>query len=88
MKTIYKYEATFPSFEIEVSTDCQILSVQQQDNVPCIWALVDKEKENTKRFFKWHGTGLDITEPGSRSYIGTIQDQGMVWHLFEEQFPE
>lgn len=85
---IFKYEIPLEtSFTLNLPVDCKILSFQVQRNVPCLWALVDPEKEPTTRHFKIIGTGHDFDyDRYKMTYIGTIQmaDGDLVWHLFED----
>jgi len=91
MKTIWK----FP-FEIgdrsgplilSMPIGSQILSVQMQNDVPTIWAIVDELKDKENRLFMIFGTGQPFGAPGDMCefYVGTIQtaDGGFVWHIFE-----
>ena len=62
----------------------QILTVQMQHDIPCIWALVDQYAKSEERRFRTYGTGYDIpANPGQ--YIGTVHMHGsiLVWHVFE-----
>jgi hypothetical protein len=98
MKTIYKYQLTRePYIKVTIPMEASILCVQidQKDNTPCIWAVVDTEAELEERFFEIIGTGNPIhTETAKmkgvlsfmgieRKYIGTFQEVPFVWHLFE-----
>ena len=86
--TIWKFPFKFPlgRFEIEMPKDAEILSVQVQRDVPCIWAKVIPENEKNTRRFRIIGTGHPFREDKKLSYIGTFQqiDDFFVWHLFEE----
>ena len=76
-------------FEINMPQGSEILTVQtdQKDNSPCIWALVDPEKELETRHFELFGTGHPVPyDMGvERKYIGTYQYQKgeFVGHIFE-----
>lgn len=67
----------------------RILSFQVQDGKYCLWAEVDSEKPKRTRAFQIVGTGNEM--PPDRiegeNYIGTVQNEHFVWHLFEIQFP-
>lgn len=59
-----------------------ILSVQMQDNDLNMWVLHDREYADDLRHFAIYGTGHNTPgNPGS--YIATVQDRGLVWHVFE-----
>ena len=87
MKVIWKYEITENSkISIEMPKDAEILDVQVQDSVPCIWALVEPKAEPISRMFEIFGTGHTMQDvPYKRKYIGTFQLSGdrLVYHLFE-----
>jgi hypothetical protein len=94
MRTIWKF-STLPGgtflgkFSILMPQRAEILSLQvdQKNNHPTIWALVDSEAETEERFFELFGTGHEIYEDMGieRKYIGTYQYQRgeFVGHLFE-----
>lgn len=81
---VYKYPLqTVLWQEIEMPAGSVILSMQVQNEIPCIWALVNPHLEETeKRIFKVHVTGFDFIDPHS-SYIGTFQNGDFVGHVFE-----
>jgi len=88
MKTIYKYEIPVDdNIRLELPKGAEILSVQEQYGKPCIWAIVDPEKEVEGRLFELLGTGHNIkaSEIINRKYIGTFQlyNGALVFHLFE-----
>jgi hypothetical protein len=88
MKRIYKYPFEINDIvEMNLPKGAEVLSVQCQDDVPCLWALVDPEAKLLKRTFKLFGTGHDIDEAPQDhlSYIATFQqhDGLLVWHIFE-----
>jgi len=86
MKTIYKYPVEInDDIRVSMPIDSEILCVQIQYDTPCIWALVDTNKNDTFRNFRWYGTGHNVKDnPGK--YIGTVQmmEGKLVFHLFEE----
>ncbi|MFA5376381.1 MAG: hypothetical protein WC455_11605 [Dehalococcoidia bacterium] len=86
MTTIYKYPIPFKDwFRLQLPADAEILSVQVQRGIPCIWALVRVGNPLTIRHFRMVGTGYPITD-GDLHYIGTVQvaDETLVFHLFED----
>lgn len=86
MITIYKYEIAIAIIQaIRLPKGATILSLQidQKNYKPYIWVEVNtEEKEEEARSFSIVGTGTCIHSE-NRSYIGTVQDDGLVWHLFE-----
>jgi len=60
----------------------EIVHVQAQRDIPCIWALVDPFAELKMRYFYIAATGQDV--PDGR-YVGTVfqMNGSYVWHIFE-----
>jgi len=87
MKTIYKYPFEMvDSFNINVSKDAEVLTVQVQNHQPCIWVLTNPNAELVPKRFTIYGTGHDInTECKNMKYIGTFQlhHGTFIGHLFE-----
>ena len=86
MKTIYKYP--FPvtdEFTLALPVGARILTVQAQDDTPCLWAEVDPEQTvMDPHDFNLFGTGHPVPdEPGT--YRGTFQlrEGRLVFHLYE-----
>lgn len=85
-KVIWKYEISPDKTSIEIPKDAEILSVQMQNDKPCIWALVNPENKLTEKIIEIYGTGHEIPCDGlHRIFRGTFQlfDFGLVFHLFE-----
>ena len=87
-KTIWKFELeTTDNQTIEMPVNAEILTVQTQNETPCMWALVDPTEKKEKRFIEVFGTGHDVHyDMGvSRNYLGTYQLHGgsLVFHVFE-----
>jgi hypothetical protein len=70
-------------FCIKLPIRSEILSFQMQENNPCLWALVNEDNREEERFFKIYGTGNEIIDSRPMKFIGTVQINFMVWHLFE-----
>lgn len=83
---IWKFEISPSKTTIEMPKHSKVLSVQMQNNVPCIWAQVNPDAEKVKKHFEIFGTGHDMECDGiCREFIGTFQMHGggLVFHLFE-----
>ena len=78
----HKFTLELPKSGIRIS---KILAFQVKDDLPYIWAAIpDKpHDEMEKRNFEIYGTGQEIEYNRDRVYIGTIQLDEFVWHLFE-----
>ena len=85
MRTIWKYQIPIQDyFELELPKDAEILTVQMQYGIPCLWALVDPTAQQEFRLFRL----LEIGHPGETlnlDYIGTVQqaEGQLIWHVFE-----
>jgi len=87
MKVIYKFPLKTTDYqEIYLPVDAEILTVQTQRGVPCLWALVEEDDRMTKHGITIVGTGHPVGDVGK--YIGTYQlNSGdmvgdMVFHVF------
>jgi hypothetical protein len=96
MKVVYKYkfsEKNWWSHEnyyiMTLPKNAQVINVGvDNDNVYCLWAIVDTEAEDEERFFEIYATGQNfrILPRGEvRRFIGTIDDKRreLFWHVFE-----
>lgn len=87
MRTVWKYQLGWTGLhELSLPAGAEILSVQLQDDTPTIWALVHTDATHITRRFLVTGTGWDIDREVSHRplrHVGTWQDNGFVWHLFE-----
>ena len=86
MSVIYKYNLTYPgNCNLVLPKGSYFLSVQEQKNAVCIWAVVDP-KEYIMETRKLHifQTGDPIIP--YHDFIGTVQlfDGAYVLHVFEE----
>lgn len=84
-KTIWKYPLLNDYINtIFMPKGAHILCVQNQDNIPTIWAM-HNATVTTKvlRTFYIYGTGHNISSD-NLDYIGTVQINNVVWHIFEE----
>lgn len=81
MQVIWKYPLA-PRCTHEMPAGAQILTVQEQDGVPMLWALVDPDLPMEGRVFVVVQTGERFDGYGLR-YIGTFQTN-FVYHAFEQ----
>ena len=58
-----------------------VLSFQFQNDIPCIWVAVNDDNVFRDRQFSIIGTGWEYSK--NNIYLGTAQNNGFVWHLFE-----
>lgn len=85
-KAIWKFQLeTTDTQVIQMPIGSEILCVQTQKEKPCIWVLVNPEKQQELRNIDIFGTGHEISDSIERSYLGTYQlNSGpLVFHVFE-----
>ena len=84
----YPFQFTEPDDErpwIDLPRDALVLDVQLQAGRFVLWALVSLDQEEHVRcFFRFVGTGQTVPVRPLVSYIATIQDGSLVWHVFKE----
>ena len=86
IKKIYKYEISPDNIvTLNLPFGAELLSVQNQNEHVCLWALVNPKNTVVKRYFKVFSTGESINLDVNYDYIGTFQLQNgsLVFHLFE-----
>ena len=90
MRKIYKYELPVDGGIITIK-QCiiKILSIQEQNGKPMMWAIVDPDNEAVEPLeITAIGTGWALPT-GLDEYLGTAQDEyGFVWHYFSLRFKE
>ena len=85
MKTIYKYPLIIDDYQtLEMPQGAEILTIQIQKRIPCIWALVNPKQPKQKRHIRIAGTGHSVNDKVIE-YIGTYQLYGgdIIFHVFE-----
>lgn len=87
MKTIWKFPLAAQAInEIEIPAESEILTVQSQNELACMWALVNPHARKEKRKFAVFGTGHTIPDNIKKeNYIGSFQLQfgALIFHVFE-----
>jgi hypothetical protein len=87
MKTVWKFPLSpGDPLVIAMPAGARVLHVGvQDDDRPCIWALVDPAAPEEERSFRVHGTGQYFD--GDGAYVGTamLYRGGLVFHVFEVQ---
>ena len=89
MRKIFKYPLSVNDHqEIHVPACGEFISVQVQNDVMCLWALVDEDKVEEAREIRVIGTGHPIyDDSGKLDYIDTVQMMNgeLIWHIFEDK---
>lgn len=85
MITVWKYELnTNNNIVLEIPLGAELLDIQMQGNIPCIWVKVNTTEPLIHRTFRIVGTGHEL--PNTEiDYCGTFQmsDGMLIFHLFE-----
>ena len=85
MLTIHKQQLELTEEQyIHVPNGSALLTVQLQNNIPCIWYICDTEKEHILLYIAICGTG-DILHGDKGKYIATLQHGMFVWHVFYKE---
>jgi len=82
-KKIWKYvipEDKF--FSISMPVHSRVVCFQMQRDVPVIWVEMTEEEAITLAHFCCVATGEEFPDDYNK-YIGTVQDGGLVMHLFQ-----
>jgi len=87
-KQIFKYALEITDTQsVAIPEGAEILTVQTQREIPCLWALVNPKLPSTERQIETFGTGhpVHVGIGVERRYIGTyqIQNGNLVFHVFE-----
>jgi hypothetical protein len=85
LKIIYKWvlDNTNTDQRIDLPEGAQFLHFGlDAKDYPCAWFLVDKEAPPEPWLYRITGTGVYF-EAESYKYLGTLNQEGNIWHLFE-----
>ena len=83
MNTIWKFQLKLEDKQtIEIPTYAEILSVDIQNDIICLWAKVNPHMKREIKGIAIVGTGNPLPE-GLKKFIGTVQQPPFVWHVFE-----
>ena len=89
MTTIYKYPLhNCVQNQIVTAPIIKPLKIDFQDEIPCLWAMVDTKKQAEEWIVFKIGTGWDLNTYGnaslfSENYLNTtLADDPYVWHWF------
>lgn len=85
---IYKYPLELTGTQnVVLPFATNILTAQVQNGVICLWAVGDQDDERkVSRVIRIVGTGHRFDDADRCHYIGTVQIDSFVWHIFENPF--
>jgi hypothetical protein len=84
---IWKFNLAVAELQaIAMPRGARILSLQTQQGVPQLWALVNEDLRTELRTFAMFGTGWRVPDGfNCDRFLGTCQlDNGLVFHFFEK----
>lgn len=85
MYSIYKYNLDLTERQtLNLPKGRKFLDVQVQNGKIVIWLLVDPNAELIGQQFRIIGTGQRLNSIPTGQYLGTVQLDSFVWHLFED----
>lgn len=86
VEKIFKYPIEVTDEQIVLlPTGAKILTIQNQGEIPCLWALVNPTVPRDMAItIRIYGTGHDVIDSDSLEYISTFQMMGgsLVFHSF------
>ncbi len=85
MKSIWKFQLeTIDKQELLMPIEAEVLTIQVQNEILCLWALVNTDANKEVRVFEIFGTGNPVNNE-NKKYIGSYQlmKGAFVGHVFE-----
>jgi hypothetical protein len=89
VRTIHKYPLSLDQWQrVTMPVGAKILTAQIQGTRLCVWAEVETTAPTDDRFFFIAGTGHPLPfGPDDLEYNSTVQDFGLVWHVYTRRAP-
>ena len=88
MKVIYKYPISVTEKQfISIPVDAKILTVGIQNDIPCVWALVDDSLPISNVLIRIYPTGVEIDNYLTLKYLGTLSklSANIIYHIFIDE---
>lgn len=83
MKSVHKFVLKHLDEQvIEVPAGYVFIHCAMQDGRICLWAIVSTVEDAKRVKIKIVGTGQALT--GAGKHLGTVMDDYLVWHVFED----
>ena len=80
---IFKYTLQYGMNELFLPQDALFLDVQLQNDMLTIWTLAEQPEGSFQRNVLVCFTGKEIDVTNNDIYLGTVQHQDLVYHIFE-----
>jgi len=87
VRTIWKFPLPVADrILVDMPFGAKVLTAQRQGPFLCLWAEVYSDRSTVSRIFRVFGTGHEMpAEFGYEDrYVGTVQFDGLVWHVYEQ----
>jgi hypothetical protein len=93
IKVIWKYELEWGGGylqKIRIPRGADLLTVQEREFRPMLWAIVNPGAEEVERTLVFIGVNEffspDMAKPSKASYLGTVHNKAMgsLWHVFDQ----
>lgn len=83
MNTIWKFPLEVTDSQlVNIPEGAKILTVQTQQGIVTLWAVIDPSKDPDTLEVRILGTGNPADNIEDMFYIGTVQERIFVWHVF------
>lgn len=83
MRTIWKFPLAITEHQwISMPEGAEPIVVAMQDGALCLWAIVRDDAPREQRAFRVVVTGGPAPWILKTQHIGTVIDDGFVWHIF------
>jgi hypothetical protein len=90
-RTIWKFQVPVnDDIAVEMPKGAEILHIDAQEDVPCIWAMVDPTNDLHTRRFRMYGTGHPMHVDEVETHVGSfmLYNGQLVFHVFEVALAE
>ncbi len=86
MKFLKIHKFPIDAYSIQLPEGAKPLDLQMQGRVVTLWALVDPQAQPVRRSVGVYATGnsIDSHTLEDWEYLGTVQDDGLVFHYWLE----
>jgi predicted metal-binding membrane protein len=82
--TVWKFQLRIEDLQSVAMPDgAEIIGVADQNDILCMWAIVDPDAAPVVRTFAIVGTGQPIPPHAVYVHSARMRDSLLVWHVFE-----
>lgn len=86
-KTIWKFQLSYGDNILLLPKESEVLHVDSQNDIVCLWVLVDPYADIISRTFVVVGTGSCIPDWDQLNHIGSLKlnNDSLIFHVFEKR---